>query len=401
MSKPFSSYRSFFLILFLIPSLSVADQDSLDLTMDVATQTADAAMARRELLDMGAKKAIEEFLKSEFGDEVIQRQRSIVDARIVKEFSKYVPSSKHLEFSTNLPAGFKSSVQVKLNRGDLLKRSFEVGLRRPSELEPIVLPLWIWVDEVKPSTYSWWTPMIGTESLWLGGLSGVWESTASSEFEKQGLQFLRPQHGKYSSAVPEIHRKMKLGPEDIEGLSKQWKAPMSLKGYVRIRSAEAVSDRFLIDVNWTVVFNRNGREVAEIDRVFETDAGVYPGVVEKKLKEIKDTLFADVAEQVGSTRRKGTLQAESMQIEFAGALTAPQRESLRNVLGQKFRGIKEVRESFIDATKTIFDLDVIQPLDELAKEMPDLPLSQMKVTLEKTEASRFVFKVSSKTEGAQ
>jgi len=398
--KQFSSTMLLF-ILTLSPALSWADQDSLDLTMDVSTQTADAGVARRELLDLGAKKAIEEFLKSEFGDEVVQRQRALVDSRILKEFSKYVPSSKHLEFSVNLPAGFKSSVRVKLNRSDLLKRTFEVGLRRPSELEPIVLPLWIWVDEVRPSTFSWWTPAMGAESLWLGGLSGVWESTANSEFDKQGLQFLRPQYGKYSASVPEIHRKMKLGPEDIEGLSKQWKAPMSLKGYVRIKSAEAVSDRFLIEVNWTVVFNRNGREVAEIDRVFETDAGVYPGVVEKKLKEIKESLFADVAEQVGSTRRKGTLQAESMQIEFMGALTAPQRESLRNVLAQKFRGIKEVRESLIDAGRTVFDLDVVQPLEELAKEMPDLPLSQMKVILDRTEGSRFLFKVSAKSDGVQ
>lgn len=393
MSTLFSSLCA----LLIFAGVARAEEQSLDLQVDVLTGTKDPGVARRELLDVAAKKGIEEFLKSEFGDEVFNKQRSLIESRIVKDFSKYVPSSRHVEIK-ELPEGFKSTVMVKLNRRDLMKRASEIGLRRPSEMEPIVLPVWTWIDEVKGVQHSWWQPMTSTENLWWQSVALNWETSAAGAFEKQGVQFLRPQQLKFVTAVPESARKMNLGKEDIDTMAKHWRAPMALDGAVRVSAVAGKTDVYRIDLNWTVRFLRNGREVGEIVRSFETDPGSFDIVVDRKLKEIKDTIVQEIAEQVGETRQRGTLQAETVEFEINGDLSPAQKELLRAHLAAKYRGIKGVRERILAGKKTTFEVDLVQPLPDAAKELVDITLPNMNVRLDSQESAKLVFKATVRKE---
>lgn len=381
------------------PWIARAQEQSLDLSVEVSTATKEPGVARRELLDAAARKGVEEFLKSEFGDETVARNRAAVEGKILKEFSKFVPSSKHVEFRET-PDGFKSTVLVKLNRTDLVRQGFAAGLRRPMELEPIVLPLWTWIDGVKLVQSNWWLPSNTPEALWLASTSQGWESFAAPAFEKQGLQFLRPQQLKYATAVPEAHRKAALGAEDVDALAKHWKAPMVLEGFVKTAPVAGRTDVFRIDVDWKVKFMRNGREVGEIKRSFETDAGPYETVVDRKLREIRDGLVQDLAEQVGETRRRNALQAEVMEFEINGDLQPAQKEMLRRQLAGKYRSIKGVRERLISGKRLLFEVDVSPPVENAARELSDVSFDTWSVRLESQSAGRFIFRVVSKKENA-
>lgn len=394
-------FANIILVLFaaLMPFAVQAQEQSLDLTVEVSTATKDHGVARRELLDAAARKGVEEFLKSEFGDDVVAKHRATVDGKILKEFSKFVPSSRHIEFRET-PEGFKSTVSVKLNRTDLIRQGFAAGLRRPMELEPIVLPLWTWIDGVKLAQSNWWLPSNAPETLWLSSMSQGWESFAASAFEKQGLQFLRPQQLKFATAVPETRRKPTLDADDVDALAKHWKAPMVLEGSVRTSPVPGRTDVFRIDVDWKVKFMRNGREVGELKRNFETDAGPYETVVDRKLREIRDGLVQELAEQVGETRRRNALQAEVMEFEINGDLQPVQKEMLRRQLAEKYRSIKGVRERMISGKRLLLEVDVNPPVENVTRELTEVNFDTWGVRLDSQSAGRLVFRVVSKKENA-
>lgn len=389
------------LCLIVVPNfVSAASDRSLDLTVEVQTQTADANAARRELLDTAAKSAIEDFLRAEFGDEAVNAKKSVVESKVLGEFSKYVPSSRSLDFAPVPTGGFKSSVLVKLNRTDLLNRAFSVGLRRPSELEPVVLPLWLWVDETQSSVYGWWSTPEQSSNVWLQLMAQSWESSGSVYFEKQGLQLLRPQHSKFATQVPAAQRKFRLEDSDVESVANNWRAPLVMTGFVRVYPTDGQEGRYTVQVSLDVKYLKNGRIVGQIRRSFPADQGPLQIVVDRKLKEIRETLLSELAEQVGESRRKGTLQANRIQIEFLGGLQPTERELLKRHLTQKFRGIREVRERAIEARRLVFDVDIVQDIGELAKEMKEVKVGQVIAKLDDEGSERLSFKLNA-VKGAQ
>ena len=344
-----------------------------EISISLSTTEKDSGVAKRELLDAGLKKGVEGALISEFGEESIKKHAQVIQARIMKEVTKFAPSTKLAEFKGN-ESGHTGTVIVRVNMGDLIRRAQEIGVKRSAEMEPVILPLFTITDFVRGRTYSWWADNLTVANPGLISILQSIESQAGAQFNKKGLQFLKPVGGKMFQSVPEAQRDRRLPWENTVEIAKIFKAPFVLMGNIDLKPSTSRVGNYKVDIKWSGFNVHTKREVAEFVRTFEVENTQSELSFERKIKEVRDSALEDIASQIADARQKGTAETELIQIEFAGLIDPKFHDELKRVVMTKANGTRTMRERYISAYKTIFEIENVMKTKDVAVTLPQIDI---------------------------
>lgn len=372
------------LFLFTLPSWSqLVDDELLSVTEEASVKAKSSVEAQREI----QKKIIDGIARDQIiemiGQKRYQKNRSMVENRLVKESAKYIPFIQPGEVQ-RLPDGqWKMKLELKLSTESLKKMVIDTGLLSDANIPVTMIPMITYTDRVKGISYRWWLGDSQDEMRkplvdWAHSV----EDHLNQEFMRQGFHLILPLDDTISNQLPQAFRVDRASSQDLRAIGQYLGISMVVRGDVRIKSrgsfgASSNHEGSQINVKLEVVQVQGGRTVAEISRTFEIDAMPTDLVIKKRLEKESDDLSRDLASQVYEAWTRGTLAATTLRLTVKGNLSPKQWADFRSQLtrSKSMRNIKAIRERLFEPGQVTYEIDYAASAEEFRQKMKTLQLS--------------------------
>ena len=364
------------LFLGLLFALPVFAQNLLEKNIEVSTKQKNISIARKELMETAQAKAIEEHVRETIGPERFEKNKVLIQSKIVKMASRLIPFAKAGNVEPQ-GEGFKLSVLLRINPSEVDALLVQNGLFYEADVQPILLPVITWIDEVDDEKFAWW---VGGGTSFLNQAGTDLETTLRNVFLKDGFFVLRPQTFAGKESVT-VSSSTSLSVNEIQALSSSRGAQVVVQGEVKISANPKRSGAFVVDVRLATLHVPRNRNLAQVVRRFETEPGPKLTAVGNKLKEIFDVVANDLSNQTLEAWQKGSAQSNFYKITVNGGMTPPQQEAFREVFKNTIREVKVIRERWISAQSIVFEIDSIVGPKEISKRASELSLGNGKVIL--------------------
>jgi len=388
----------FLFTLFLLISIQGRSQNHSNLverTVEVSIEEENSNLAKKALLEKATEKVSEDLIKEIIGEQKFQRNLQAIQ-KIIKNSIRYVPFSKPGEMQP-YEKGFKLSVMMKINQADLQKVLLENGLFYESDMAPILLPVMTIVDKVQSRQWGWWQPT-DIKMNDLIRISRVFESQLKSAFLRNNFYLIRPQALHYVEILPQqsglsgLFSSQVIDFQSWQKIARPWNVQILVQGSIEIQKAQR-QNAFLIQYKLSALHMQNGREIAEVIRTYETEAGVQEAVVEKKLREVSDVITTEIAAQVLDAWQKGTIGSNLFRLTINGKVPLKVQESLREYIKNQIREIKEVKERVISSDQLTLEIDSSINPKEISLKKPNLQLVGYSLVLESANENEVTYRL--------
>lgn len=341
-------------------------QELIEKNMTGVSKLSNPTEARREIQDQAAQQVTEDLAKEVLGEEKFLKNRSLILGKVARSSARFIPFVKpgNLEPS---PEGQKMSVSLRVNVAAFRQVLQDNGLLNENDTAPVILPLVTFVDRQKGETERWWTS--SSPKPLLQNMNRVFESSLRTAFVKSGFYLRRPQYDGLKNSTPRALRSENPGPEDVQLLADWFGAPLVLNGTVSVMRSATSSNLGRIEAKLTVVQTSNNRPIADVARVYETEAGTYETVVERRWKDVVDALATDLAAQVLEAWQKGSVGSSQLKLVMEPRPKLPEIEALKEKLKSSSAGIRSVRERAVSAKQLVLEVDSPVSAEDLAKRL--------------------------------
>lgn len=376
------------ILIFLLGSNFVFAQDLLlERKVLVELENAPPEDVRRLALEAANQKISEEFALEFLGAEKFQKNRSVLLNKITKNSSRFIPFSKFIGPSSSAPGSFEVDLRIsKANFRQLLK---EQGLLSLGETAPVLLPLFVFQDQVRGKVFRWW--LQGTDDF-LSSLQLRLERFLRDGFAKDAFYVLQALGLNLRVHLPREFSQERFTREDYKKLGALYGAPLVLDGQVNLKKSEG--DQFLIELKGSTFLTENGKNIGDVSRIFKTASGSYEKVVTEKLNEVLEALVADLSEQVLEAWQRGTISASTYRLTWVNYPSLKEVESLRDKLRTEFSFIRALRERRFSSQEASFEVESPLSYDQLAEKLQGLEWMGQKLALEKTETGEIRLRAS-------
>lgn len=169
--------------------------------------------------------------------------------------------------------------------------------------------------------------------------------------------------------------------EEMQTLGQKLGVQIVLEGDIFVTKSSERSDAQKIEIKMTALQVMNGRAIAEVSRQFETDAGVFESVVDRKMKEVIEQTSQDLASQVLEAWSRGAIGASLYKLTIKGKLPLNQQDILKETLKSKVREIKNLKERLISMDEIVFELDSAISPKELGLRLKEFEIPGFKFIL--------------------
>lgn len=363
----------------------------LERTQEASSKDKNPVVAKAEMISFITERVSEELVKEIIGEGKYNRNKQLIASKILKQSARFIPFSKPGELQP-LPEGFKMSLTVKISVDDLQALLLENGLFYESDGTPIVLPAIRIMDRVNSRSLAWWVSEDKSNKTFLIKEGKALEEQLKSSFAKNNFYLLRPQNLQMMNFLPASLKSENLSSEDWQRMAQRLGAPILIYGELTISKSQERSDAFTLALKMTALQVMNGRVIAEVARVFETDGGAFEMVVERKLKEILESSGQDLAGQVLEAWQKGALGASLYRLSIRGRLPLLQQEAFKEILKNKIREVKNIRERLISEDTLVFEVDSALSPKELAGKMPQMEVGPYQLFLESASETELIYR---------
>jgi hypothetical protein len=386
--------------LFLFLSFSVfchsasAEKQLIERTVEVQSADKNPLTARAEMTTEATEKVSTDLIKEIIGEAKFNRNRAIVMAKIVKNSARYIPFSKPGELVPLPEGGFKMTSLLKLSVDDLQALLLENGLFYESDGTPMVIPAIRWIDRVNGQGWAWWAEKSADNKAFLKKQGKALENALKTAFSKQHFYLLRPQEFKLHEALPMAFQNENLGKDDWQSIAQKFSSQIIIDGEVVLSKSAERSEAFNIELKMTAIQSVNGRVIAEVARQFETDAGGFEFVTDKKLREALEATSQDLAAQVLDAWQKGAIGSNLYKLTLRGRLPLIQQEAFKEILKSKVREVKNIRERLISSDQIVFEVDSALGPKELGQKAPKIQVSGLELVLESSSETEVTYRVS-------
>jgi hypothetical protein len=333
--------------------------------------------ARRDIQEQASQKVSEEVIKELIGEDRFSKNRTLIAGKIIKNSQRYIPYVKPSEVTPE-GEGFKMSVAMKLSLRDLKQLLQVNGLLGDNDAVPVVLPVVAWVDRVEGRSYRWWQSLNKENNPFLMKEARLFEDALRNGFQKNNFYSLKPIESGAAVNVPVDFQSEKLNSEDLQFYAQYFNAPLIVDGQVMLSKAEQ-KGRFIIEIKMSAIQVSNGRTIGDIARKFETDNGVLEGAVDKKIKEVAETVANDLASQVLDVWQRGSIGTSIIKVTVRGKNTLPLMESLKSKVRSSITQVKNIRERLVTSDSVSFEVDASISSSELLNKFTAMDLNGKKL----------------------
>jgi hypothetical protein len=334
--------------------------------------------AKKDIQDQASNKISEDVIKELIGEDRFAKNRTLINNKIVKNSGRYIPYMKPSE-ATPEGEGFKMSVAMKLSLRDLKQLLQVNGLLGDNDTVPVVLPVVAWVDRVEGRSFRWWQSLNRENNPFLVKEARLFEDSLRNSFQKNNFYLMKPLESGSAATIPTDFQSEKLNSEDLQFYAQYFNSPVVVEGQVVLNKSEQ-SGRFVIEIKMSAVQVSNGRTVADVARRFETEAGVFESVVDKKMKEISESASNDLASQVLDVWQRGSIGTSIIKVTVKGKNTLPLMESLKNKVKASVTQVKSIRERLVTSDAVSFEVDTSISSAELLSKFTSLDMDGKKLS---------------------
>lgn len=353
----------------ILLSISAFSQELIERSYSGVSKNPEMAEARREIQEQITQQITEDLAKQFLGETDFIKNRNTVMNKIAKNSGRFIPFQKPGKLQT-LPDGFAMTVEVRLNPNAFRQLLQQNGLLNENHSAPVLLPLIQVVDRVQLRSDRWWAQDEGKEVSALRSYSRNLESSLRSAFSKAGFFVIRPVALSMSESMPQALRNEKHSVDDLRILSNWFGSALAIDGILQInRPREGTSAAARIDLRLQVVQMKDGRPIADVSRSFDTDPGVLEVAVDRKLREIAESVSNDLASQVAEAWQKGSVGSSQIRLTFTPRLSLPEIEKLKQALTTSNLGLRSVRERLVTSSGVTFEVETPTSLPELARRL--------------------------------
>ncbi|MBX3041951.1 MAG: hypothetical protein KF789_14690 [Bdellovibrionaceae bacterium] len=344
-------------------------QELVDKSYSATSTNTNLVEARKEIQEQINQQVTEELAKQILGEDKFLKNRAVVMGRIAKSSGRFIPFQKPGALKSE-PSGFTMSVAMKVNVQAFRQLLQQSGLLNENESAPVLLPLIQVVDRVQLRSDRWWNTNAADVAVPLRSLSRRMENSLRDAFSKAGFFVIRPVAGSMSEAIPYALRAEKHSPDDLKVLGDWFGAPLVIDGTLQVsRPKEGVSSAARLDLRLQVIQVSDNRPIADVSRSYDTDAGPLEVVVERKLRDVSETLASDLASQVAEAWQKGAVGSSQIRLNLSQRLPLPEIEKFKQALASSSLGLRTVRERVISSSGVVFEVESPSTMQELAGRM--------------------------------
>lgn len=355
-----------------------------------------AVNARKEIVDKASEEITKALVIEMIGEAKYNRNRAVIAQKVVKNFNRFTPYVKNGELQ-QLPDGtFKLSTVARVNMNDLQALLLENGLLYETDGTPSAIPFVKIVDKVNGRSFTWWTESETAADAFVIKEGKVFEEMLKDAFYKKNFYVQKPSSSRLHQFLPSGYQSENLRGEDLQALSEKLGAQIVVQGEIQLTSHRERSDAFAINMNLTALQVSNQRVIAEIVREFETDAGSFESVVDRRFKLAIQSACQDLAAQVLDAWQKGTIGASLYKVTVRGRLPAQLQESFKEQLKAKVREIKTVRERLISSDGIVFEVDSSVGPQEIAKKAALLEVGGLKLVVDSVDETGTQYRIEKK-----
>lgn len=371
--------KNLILIATTLLSLNVFAQsgDLLERTFSGVSKETTPQAARRDILEQAYTDVSECVIKELIGDDRFARNKSVIKTKITRNAARYIPFSKPSE-PTVEGTGFKMSVALRVSLKDLKTLLQENGLLNENESTPIVIPVVNFTDSVGMRSYRWWQNRDQSKN-WLSGVGKQFENSLRGSFQKNGFYLLKPQDSNAILDLPSAFQNEKLNQEDSQFLGQYFGAAVVLDGQVGITKNPSVANSFRIEMRLTATQISNARPIADVSRRYDTEIGNYEVVVDKKLKEVLDSVSNDLASQVFEAWQRGSLGTSTLRLTLQGKLSLPALEAFKDSVKSRVPQIRNIRERSFESNRYSFEVDTSASAKDIIQKLQGTDIDGKKV----------------------
>lgn len=341
-----------------------------------------AISARKEIIEKANEEITKALVIEMIGEAKYNRNRSVITQKVTRNFNRFTPYVKNGELE-QLPDGtFKLSTVARVNMNDLQALLLENGLLYETDGTPSAIPFVKVVDKVNGRSYVWWTEKETSADALTIKQEKVFEELLKDALYKKNFYSQRPGTNRLFELLPSAYQSENLRGEDLQTLSEKLGAQIVVQGEIQLASHRERSDAYAINISLTALQVSNNRVIAEVVREFETDAGSFETVVDRRFKQAVQSTCQDLAAQVLDAWQKGTIGASLYKVTIRGRLPAQLQEAFKDQLKTKVREIKTVRERLISSDGIIFEVDSSVGPAEIAKKAASLEVGGLKLVVD-------------------
>lgn len=359
-----NSFYSFFALLLLIvmnapKSFAQNNEDELiSVTSEGSSKATSQVEATREIQAKAISGTAREQVIEIIGDKRYSKNKAIVESRIVREATKFIPFVQPGDI-VKLPDGsWKMKVDLRVSVGSLRKMVIDTGLLTDADTPVTILPMIAFTDRVKAVSYRWWMGDTPDESRkTVSDWARIFHQGLHKELMHQGFHLQLPLSGTVSNAIPPVFRVDRASSQDLKQLGDYLGISMILRGDVRVKDSKDSVGGWQIQVRLEVLPVSGGRTVAEISRTFETDPGPADIVVKRKMEKEISEMAKDLSTQVLDAWTRGTLAATTLRLAVKGNLTPKQLGEFRTQFTKALHDVKAMRERLFEPGRVVFEID--------------------------------------------
>lgn len=363
-----------FAILLSFSSVAFSQVNELiDRQFSGSSKSTNPQVAKKEIQDQAALKISEEIIKELIGEERFNKNKSLINTKIIRNSSRYIPYSKATPLNQEKPEESTMSVSMKVSLKDLRQFLQETGLLNDNDSIPVVLPMVSWVDRVGGNSYRWWVSSDRNQSVFLNKEARVLEESLRNSFEKNNFYMMRPIANSLGRQVPYDFQVEKISPEDSSFFAQYFNAPVIVDGQILLKKGE--NNTYQIEVRLTALQVSNGRTIADVSRRFETSPGSFEMVVDRKIRETMDTTVNDLALQVRDASQRGSLGTSVLRLTILGRNTLPVIESVKEKIRSEVTQVKNIRERLVGSDSVSFELDSSATSADLSAKLQGLNIN--------------------------
>lgn len=334
--------------------------------------------AKKDIQDQASQKISEEIIKELIGEERFVKNKSRIQSAIIKNSARYIPFSKPSQIIQE-GEEFKMSVELKVSLRDLKQMLQDNALLNENDAVPVVLPLVTWIDRVQGRSYRWWLPADKSQQAFLIKEGRLLEEALRNSFRKDNFYVIKPIEAGLGMSVPSDFQSEKLTGEDFHFFAQYFNAPVVLDGQILINKGERGNNN-RIELRLTAIQVSNGRTIADVSRRFETDAGTFENVVDKKIRGVMETTANDLASQVLDAWQRGSLGSSLIRLTIKGAGPSSLTEGLKDKIRSQITQIKNIHERLVGSDFVSYEVDTSISGSELSNKLLALDLGGKKLS---------------------
>lgn len=383
-------------IFLFISSSSFAVDDIVQLNIEGQSANQVPAQARSEALKDALDKGTLSVMANLIGAQRIEKNKNVVQERILTETAKYIQYYKAQEPVT---AGEKTTMQVtlKVSVSALRELLDQEGLLVQNDDVYTVLPLIkVYERKIAGRQYSWWKDDFVTAPQILKDQVKSF-AVQFQQTQVKNFKIIDPLKDKVYQQVSDRFKKDNIESSEAIILAQELKMPLLILGESFVAPGDS-TNKYKAQLKLTLYHVDSSRILAEVTKAYElTSNKPNPDlVIQQALRQVYADGSRAVVSELQQQLKKGLFGSQTVQLVLNADLNYLDLESVKKEFLLRIPELRTIKERRMEKGAFTLEADLIGSMNNLAKKIETSSFENLEITIDSVNSSVIQLKVRKK-----